>query len=142
MDDVTLTLRAGTVTALAGENGAGKSTLIKVLSGSVRADSGEVRVGGQPLPSRPGDVIRAGVSTIYQELTDVPEMSVLDNVLLARHERRFGFLREAPRGGGAGARRLAGLRSSPALKLALSCAAAAPRDRALPSPRRAGADLR
>jgi ribose transport system ATP-binding protein len=94
LDDVTLTLRAGTVTALAGENGAGKSTLIKVLSGAVRADSGDVRVGGKQLPSNPGDVIRAGVSTIYQELTDVPEMSVLDNVLLARHERRFGFLRE------------------------------------------------
>jgi ABC-type sugar transport system ATPase subunit len=51
-------------------------------------------VGGKPLPSNPGDVIRAGVSTIYQELTDVPEMSVLDNVLLARHERTLGFLRE------------------------------------------------
>jgi ribose transport system ATP-binding protein len=94
LDDVTLTLRAGTVTALAGENGAGKSTLIKVLSGAVRADSGEVRVAGTPLPSNPGEVIRAGVSTIYQELTDVPEMSVLDNVLLARHERRLGFLRD------------------------------------------------
>jgi len=46
LDDVTLRLRAGTVTALAGENGAGKSTLIKILSGAVRADSGEIRVGG------------------------------------------------------------------------------------------------
>ena len=44
LDDVTLRLRAGTVTALAGGNGAGKSTLIKILSGAVRADSGEVRV--------------------------------------------------------------------------------------------------
>ena len=39
-------------------------------------------------------MIRAGVSTIYQELTDVPEMSVLDNVLLARHKRRLGFIRK------------------------------------------------
>ena len=84
----------GEIVALVGQNGAGKSTLIKVLSGAVRADSGEVRVGEKPLPSNPGDVIRAGVSTIYQELTDVPEMSVLDNVLLARHERTLGFLRE------------------------------------------------
>ena len=44
LDDVTLTLRAGTVTALAGENKAGKSTLITILSGAVRADSGEIRV--------------------------------------------------------------------------------------------------
>ena len=52
LDDVTLTLRAGTVTALAGENGAGKSTLIKVLSGAVRADSGEVRVARNAAPAR------------------------------------------------------------------------------------------
>ncbi len=92
LDDVTLTLRAGTITALAGENGAGKSTLIKVLSGAVAADIGDVRVGGDILPSNPGEVIRSGVSTIYQELTDVPEMSVLDNVLLARHSSRLGLL--------------------------------------------------
>jgi ribose transport system ATP-binding protein len=94
LDDVTLRLTAGTVTALAGENGAGKSTLIKILSGAVRADSGEIRVGGAVLPVMPGEVIRAGVSTIYQELTDVPEMSVLDNVLLARHKRSLGLIRK------------------------------------------------
>ncbi len=82
------------MTALAGENGAGKSTLIKILSGAVRADSGEIRVGRAVLPVTPGEVIRAGVSTIYQELTDVPEMSVLDNVLLARHKRSLGFIRK------------------------------------------------
>jgi ribose transport system ATP-binding protein len=82
------------VTALAGENGAGKSTLIKILSGAVRADSSEIRVGRAVLPVTPGEVIRAGVSTIYQELTDVPEMSVLDNVLLARHKRSLGFIRK------------------------------------------------
>jgi ribose transport system ATP-binding protein len=92
LDDVTLSLRAGTITALAGENGAGKSSLIKVLSGATAADSGEVKVGGHRLPSDPGEVIRRGVSTIYQELTDVPEMSVLDNVLLARHSSRLGVL--------------------------------------------------
>jgi len=92
LDDVTLAFGAGTVTALAGENGAGKSTLIKILSGAVTADSGEVRIAGEPLPQTPGDVIRAGISTIYQELTDISEMSVLDNVLLARHAGRGGVL--------------------------------------------------
>jgi ABC-type sugar transport system ATPase subunit len=92
LDDVTLALRAGTVTALAGENGAGKSTLIKILSGAVIPDSGEVRIDGAPLPRTPGEVIRSGISTIYQELTDISEMSVLDNVLLARHSGRWGVL--------------------------------------------------
>jgi ABC-type sugar transport system ATPase subunit len=93
LKDVTFTLRAGTITALAGENGAGKSTLIKVLSGAVQADSGDARVGGEPLPSDPGGVIRAGISAIYQELTDVPEMSVIDNLLLGRMPARLGVVR-------------------------------------------------
>ncbi|MCB8882557.1 sugar ABC transporter ATP-binding protein [Acidisoma cellulosilytica] len=92
LNDVTLTLEAGTITALAGENGAGKSTLIKVLSGAVVPDSGEVTVAGRHLPPDPGQVIRSGVSTIYQELTDVPAMNVLDNVLLARQSSRLGVL--------------------------------------------------
>ena len=96
LDDVTLRLQAGTITALAGENGAGKSTLIKVLSGAVAADSGEVRVAGAALPPDPGEAIRRGISTIYQELTDIPGMSVLDNVLLARQATRFGLLRGKP----------------------------------------------
>src|ERR1700760_1221185 len=93
LNDVTLTLEAGTITALAGENGAGKSTLIKILSGAVVPDEGRVMIGGEALTADPGEVIRSGISTIYQELTDVPEMSVLDNVLLARHGSRGGILR-------------------------------------------------
>ncbi|MFD1714120.1 sugar ABC transporter ATP-binding protein [Amnibacterium flavum] len=93
LDRVSFDLRAGTITGLAGENGAGKSTLIKVLSGAVIADSGEVRVGGQPLPSDPGGVIKAGVSAIYQELTDIPDMSIADNLLLGRVSSTLGVTR-------------------------------------------------
>lgn len=81
---VSLTLSPGTVTALAGENGAGKSTLIKILAGAQRADEGTVLLDGAELPAQPKRVIDAGVSVIYQELTDVPDMSVVDNVLLGR----------------------------------------------------------
>ncbi|MFB2597794.1 sugar ABC transporter ATP-binding protein [Herbiconiux sp. P17] len=93
LNHVSLELRAGAITALAGENGAGKSTLIKVLSGAVRADSGEVRIAGETLPTDPGGVIGAGVSVIYQELTDVPDMTVTDNLLLGRMVSRFGVVR-------------------------------------------------
>jgi ribose transport system ATP-binding protein len=90
LDNVTFALHPGRITALAGENGAGKSTLIKVLSGAVVADTGDVRVGGQQLPSDPGGVIDAGISAIYQELTDVPDMSITHNLLLGRLPNTLG----------------------------------------------------
>jgi ABC-type sugar transport system ATPase subunit len=91
--DVSLSLRPGTITALAGENGAGKSTFIKVLSGAEMPDSGAVLLDGQELASDPRTVIDAGVSVIYQELTDVPDMTILDNVMLGRKTSTFGVTR-------------------------------------------------
>jgi ABC-type sugar transport system ATPase subunit len=89
---VDLDLRAGTITALAGENGAGKSTLIKVLAGATTPDAGHVLIAGRAVPSDPLSVIRAGVSVIYQELTDVPDMSVAENLSLGMMPSRLGFL--------------------------------------------------
>ncbi|WP_432855597.1 sugar ABC transporter ATP-binding protein [Amycolatopsis sp. CA-161197] len=93
LHDVSLTLAPGTVTALAGENGAGKSTFIKLLSGAEKADSGQILLGGNEVPGSPGAVIDAGVSAIYQELTDVPDMSLLDNLVLGRQPARLGVVR-------------------------------------------------
>lgn len=92
VQDVDLTVPGEQVTAIVGENGAGKSTLIKVLAGAVRPDSGKVLLNGVQLPSRPGDVISAGVSVIYQELTDVPNMTVTENVLLGQMPQRGGVI--------------------------------------------------
>ena len=97
LKDVSLRLEPGTVTGLAGENGAGKSTLIKVVSGAVVADSGTAALGGAPLPSNPAGVIEAGVSVIYQELTDIPEMSIADNVLLGRQPNLAGAVNRRAR---------------------------------------------
>ncbi|MEV7136151.1 sugar ABC transporter ATP-binding protein [Arthrobacter sp. NPDC093128] len=97
LKDVSLRLEPGTVTGLAGENGAGKSTLIKVLSGAVVADSGTAALGGAPLPANPAGVIQAGISVIYQELTDIPEMSIADNVLLGRQPNRAGAVNRRAR---------------------------------------------
>lgn len=90
--EVSLTLLPGTVTALAGENGAGKSTFIKLLSGAEVPDSGRVELDGRTLPGTPGEVIDAGISVIYQELTDVPDMSVVENLFLARLPTRWGIV--------------------------------------------------
>jgi len=85
--DVNLELNAGEVLALIGENGAGKSTLMKVLSGAVAPDAGELRIGGQAFaPSGPAAARSAGVAMIYQELTLCPDLSVEENVIMGKEQ--------------------------------------------------------
>lgn len=94
LTDVSLEIYAGQVLALAGENGAGKSTLIKSLAGAVRPDAGIVEIGGNVVPADPGEVIRAGISVIYQELTDVPDMTVAHNLFLGAMPGKAGFVNQ------------------------------------------------
>ncbi|MGH2953817.1 MAG: putative B6 ABC transporter ATP-binding protein [Solirubrobacterales bacterium] len=85
-DAVDLELRAGEVHALLGENGAGKSTLINVLSGMYRPDAGEIRFEGRPVAiDSPRAAIELGIGTVYQHLTLVPTLSVLENLMLGSH---------------------------------------------------------
>ncbi len=93
LDGIDFALQRGTITGLVGENGAGKSTLIKILAGAITATRGTVLLGGELLPGSTGAVIQAGLSVIYQELTDVPDMSLLDNVLLGNLASRAGVRR-------------------------------------------------
>src|SRR5438034_11484617 len=82
---VSLDIAVGEVHALCGENGAGKSTLIKILSGSVTPDAGEVRMNGSPL--KLGDVAaseRAGIAVIHQESVAFPHLSTYDNIFVGR----------------------------------------------------------
>jgi len=79
--------------ALVGQNGAGKSTMIKVLTGAVARDAGEVAFDGVPVSfATPQDAQRGGISTIYQEINLVPYRSVAENIFLAREPRRFGMI--------------------------------------------------
>lgn len=85
LDNVNLALRAGHVHALAGLNGAGKSTLVKILSGVERPDSGSLLLHGEPVTFRnPRDAVSAGIVTIHQELSVLPNLSVAENVMLAQ----------------------------------------------------------
>src|SRR5215510_874579 len=87
---VGLDVRPGEVHALLGENGAGKSTLIKTISGVYQADEGEIRVDGRPVHIRnPHDAQALGISTIYQEFTLAPDMTVAENIFLGREPLRL-----------------------------------------------------
>jgi ribose transport system ATP-binding protein len=93
LDQVSLNVYPGEVHALVGENGAGKSTLIKVITGVYRPDAGEVRHLSQPVSfARPLDAQAAGISTTYQELNLVPQLSVAENLFLGREPTRFGLV--------------------------------------------------
>jgi ribose transport system ATP-binding protein len=76
-----------------GQNGAGKSTMIKILTGALRRDGGEINFAARPIAfATPQEAQRGGISTIYQEINLVPYRSVAENIFLGREPRRFGLL--------------------------------------------------
>ena len=87
LDDVSMTVEAGSFHALLGENGAGKSTLVKALIGFYSADTGQVLVDGreQTIHS-PRDAAALGIGMIFQHFTVVPGMSVAENLALAQRD--------------------------------------------------------
>ena len=87
LSNVDFTLRKGEIHALMGENGAGKSTLIKVLTGVYDKDAGEIRLDGHPNPvtiHSPQEAQEIGISTVYQEITLCPNLSVAENMFIGR----------------------------------------------------------
>ncbi|HWP50323.1 MAG TPA: sugar ABC transporter ATP-binding protein [Clostridia bacterium] len=95
LQNVNFTLRKGEIHALMGENGAGKSTLIKVLTGVYEMDGGEIHMSGHEghLVNRsPQEAQKNGISTVYQEITLCPNLTVAENLFLGREPRRAGFI--------------------------------------------------
>jgi ABC-type sugar transport system ATPase subunit len=94
LSNVDLTADGGAVHALVGANGAGKSTLIGLLSGLFPPTAGTISIAGRAVTFRsPREAREAGISTVYQELTVLPNLSVAENVYLGREPRnRFGFV--------------------------------------------------
>ena len=82
---VNFSLKAGEVHALCGENGAGKSTLIKALMGINKLDSGEILMDGKPADIKnPIDAAKKGVTAVFQELSQIPTLTVAENVFLTK----------------------------------------------------------
>ena len=87
LQNVDFTLRQGEIHALMGENGAGKSTLIKVLTGVYEKDGGEIFIEGHEGAvsiRSPQDAQNAGISTVYQEITLCPNLTVAENMYIGR----------------------------------------------------------
>jgi ABC-type sugar transport system ATPase subunit len=88
-----LTVYPGEVHALVGENGSGKSTLLKILSGQLQPDAGTIVLDGRATGFRgAADALRQGISTVTQETTLAPDLSIAENVLLGRRMPRRGRL--------------------------------------------------
>lgn len=83
LDAVTVDVAPGTIHAFVGENGAGKSTLMKVLSGEVRPDRGEVSLNGTRVRfASPRDAMARGIGIVHQEILLIDELTVWENVVL------------------------------------------------------------
>jgi ABC-type sugar transport system ATPase subunit len=89
-----LSVFPGEVHALVGENGSGKSTLLKILSGQIQPDDGRITFAGEQTGFRNAfDALRRGISTVTQETTLAPDLSIAENVYLGhRMARRGGFI--------------------------------------------------
>jgi len=93
VDNVSFGIRRGEVTALIGENGAGKSTLMKIVSGSLMLDEGNIYLDGKKIKfNSPFDAQNSGISIIHQELTIFNNMTGAQNVFAGREFTKLGFV--------------------------------------------------
>src|SRR5579875_1049888 len=94
LEGVNLQARAGEVHAVLGENGAGKSTLMRILAGVLRADAGQVSLGGEAFAlGSPAAAARAGIRTVFQELSSIGSLTVAANLMYGREPTALGLLR-------------------------------------------------
>ena len=95
VNNVSFDIKRNTVHCLVGENGAGKSTLIKILTGAYQRTSGTIRLNGEDYVARTTrEAKQAGISTLFQELNVVDQLTVEENLTLGMEDTRFGFLRK------------------------------------------------
>jgi simple sugar transport system ATP-binding protein len=97
LTDLDFRIHAGEIVGLLGDNGAGKSTMIKLISGIVMPDAGEIFAGGKSVTMRSRqDSERIGIETIYQDTALVDSMSIVGNIFMGREiTNRWGFLDHA-----------------------------------------------
>lgn len=95
IDDVSFNIQRNTVHCLVGENGAGKSTLIKILTGAYQRSSGTIFLNGEEYTANnPKEAKNKGISTLFQELNVVDQLTVEENLTLGNEDTTFGFLKK------------------------------------------------
>jgi branched-chain amino acid transport system ATP-binding protein len=93
VNDVSFDVQKGEILGLIGPNGSGKSTLFNCILGQLRPDRGSVEINGRPVAGRrPSELNRLGVGRTFQQLSVFPQMTVLDNVIVAGQEHRGTML--------------------------------------------------
>lgn len=95
LNDASIEAFKGEVLAIVGDNGAGKSTLIKILSGVLRPDSGEIKIGEKSYSSLSvSEALNAGVSTVYQDLALANTLNVTTNIFIGQEITKHGILQK------------------------------------------------
>src|SRR5512133_1810076 len=95
VNNVSFDIKRNTIHCLVGENGAGKSTLIKMLTGAYARTSGRILLNGEEYNSQnTRDAKQKGISTLFQELNVVDQLTVEENLTLGMEDTTFGFLRK------------------------------------------------
>ena len=93
LNNANFDLYPGEVLAVIGDNGAGKSTLIKAISGAIGVDSGTISLDNKPIRfNNPLEARRAGIETVYQNLSLSPALSITDNLFMGRQLRKSNFI--------------------------------------------------
>src|SRR5205823_2160162 len=91
--DARLECARGRIHAVLGENGAGKSTLIKVIAGVVKPDAGTIELEGKPVMlATPAAASRAGIVSVFQELSLLPDLTVADNIGIIDPPKKWGMI--------------------------------------------------
>jgi ribose transport system ATP-binding protein len=93
LHDVNFSVKPGEIHALVGENGAGKSTLIRILSGALQPDKGEIKLKGKKVDiTKPNDGLKNGISVIYQEFALFQHLTVAENIFIDEFRENRGFI--------------------------------------------------
>ncbi|MGV8026422.1 MAG: sugar ABC transporter ATP-binding protein [Anaerolineaceae bacterium] len=93
LNNVSIDAFRGEVTALVGANGAGKSTLMNILGGVIRKDSGEIFINNEKVEiHNPSDAKLNGIAFVHQELSILPKMSIIDNLLFNSFPQKLGII--------------------------------------------------